>query len=75
MPIFNLLVYSENYAKPWVSLWQYHREEPNDNITHSKSFKLKSNTYNTDNAGIANIKIVVTIKYLSNSWTDLSKFH
>ena len=34
-----------------------------DNITDSKSFKFKlSITDNTNNAGIANVKIVVTIK-------------
>ena len=75
MSIYNSLVYKENYAKTSASLWQYHRDESNDNITGSESFKLKSNTYNTNNAGIANVKIVVTIKYLSNFWRELLKCH
>ena len=38
-----------------------------DNITDSKSFKFKSSiTDNTNNAGIANVKITVPLKYLSN---------
>ena len=75
MSIYNSLVYKENYAKTSASLWQYHRDESNDNITGSESFKLKSNTDNTNNAGIANVKIVVTIKYLSNFWRELLKCH
>ena len=69
MPIYNLLEYSENYAKTLASLWQYCRDEPDDNIADSKSFKFKSSiTNNTNNAGIANVKIIVPLKYLSNFW-------
>ena len=31
--------YGDNYAKKSDSLWQYCRDEPDDNITNSKSFK------------------------------------
>ena len=42
IPMYNLLGYSEKYAKIWASLWQYFRDEPdNDNTTNSKSFKFK----------------------------------
>ena len=69
MPIYNLLEYSENYAKTLASLWQYCRDEPDDNIADSKSFKFKSSiTNNTNNAGIANVKIIVPLKHLSNFW-------
>ena len=31
MPLYNLIEYSDNYAKTSGSLWQYYRDEPNDN--------------------------------------------
>ena len=31
MPMYNLIEYSDNYAKTSGSLWQYYRDEPNDN--------------------------------------------
>ena len=69
MPMYNLLGYNENYAKTSASLWQYCRDEPDDNITDSKLFKFKSIiTDNTNSAGIPNVKIVVPLKYLSNFW-------
>ena len=30
MPMYNLIEYSDNYAKTSGSLWQYYRDEPND---------------------------------------------
>ena len=45
MPRCNLLEYSEDYAKISASLWQYCRDEPDDNTTGSKSFKFKSSKY------------------------------
>ena len=39
MQIYNLIEYGDNYSKTSESLWQYHRDEPNDNITKSESFK------------------------------------
>ena len=41
MPMYNLIEYSDNYAKTSGSLWQYFRDEPNDNLTDSESFKSK----------------------------------
>ena len=41
MPMYNLIEYSDNYAKTSGSLWQYFRDEPNDNIEDSESFKSK----------------------------------
>ena len=31
MPMYNLIEYSDNYSKTSGSLWQYHRDELNDN--------------------------------------------
>ena len=41
MPLYNLLEYSDNYAKTSESLRQYYRDEPNDNLADSESFKSK----------------------------------
>ena len=32
MPLYNLIEYSDNYAKTSESLWQYYRDEPNDDL-------------------------------------------
>ena len=39
MPMYNLLEYSNYYTKK-ACLWKYVRDEPNNNITDSQSFKL-----------------------------------
>ena len=31
MPMYNLIEHSDNYSKTSASLWQYYRDEPNDN--------------------------------------------
>ena len=53
MPMYNLIEYSDNYAKTSGSLWQYYRDEPNDNLADSESFKSKikitGKTRNNDN--------------------------
>ena len=36
MPLYNLLEYSDNYAKTSRSLWQYYRDAPNDNLADSE---------------------------------------
>ena len=41
MPMYHLSEYSYNYSKTSGSLWQYYRDDPNDNITQSESFKFK----------------------------------
>ena len=42
MPMYNLIEYSNNYAKTSGSLWQYFRDELNDDdMDESKSFKSK----------------------------------
>ena len=39
MPMYNLIEYSDNYSKTSGSLWQYYKDEPNDNLADSESFK------------------------------------
>ena len=40
MPMYNLVEYSDNYSKTSGSLRQYYRDEPNNNLTDSESFKF-----------------------------------
>ena len=73
MPMYNLIEYSNNYSKTSGSLWQYYRDEPDDNIANSESFTSKieitGNTPDADNK--TNIEIVIPLKYLSNFWRTL----
>ena len=69
MPMYNLIEYSDNYAKTTGSLWQYFRDEPDDNnIEDSESFKSKTKitgkTPNNDNE--KDVEIMFPLKYLSN---------
>ena len=41
MPMYNLIEYSNNYAKTSGSLWQYYKDDPNNNLADSESFKYK----------------------------------
>ena len=71
--MFNLIEYSDNYAKRSESLWQYYRDEPNDNLADSESFKYKikiiGKTPAADNEKDA--EIMVPLKYQSNFWRTL----
>ena len=35
MPMYNLIEYSDNYSKTSGSLWQYYKEDLNDNMEQS----------------------------------------
>ena len=41
MPMYNLVEYSDNYAKTSGDLWQYFRDEPDNDLEDSESFKSK----------------------------------
>ena len=41
MSMYNLIEHSDNYSKTSGSLWQYYKDDPNDNLTDSESFKSK----------------------------------
>ena len=54
MPMYKLIEYSNNYSKTSGSLWQYYKDEPNDNSANPESFKSKVNiTGNTHADGNA----------------------
>ena len=81
MPMYNLIEYSDNYAKTG-SLWQYCKDIParnNNNkiivfdvnsVTDSFNFKVKF-TGQTGNDGTKDVEIIVPLKYLSNFWRTL----
>ena len=41
MPMYNLIKYSDNYSKTSGSLYQYYKDDPNDSLVNSESFKSK----------------------------------
>ena len=73
MPMYNLIEYSDNYSKTSGSLWQYYRDEPNNVLSNSESFKFKvritGKTPNDNNE--KDDEIMVPLKYLSNFWRIL----
>ena len=82
MPMYNLIEYSDNYAKSTGSLWQYCKDIParnaNDEITEftlgntPDSFKFKAKiTGQTEDDGTKDVEIMVPLKYLSNFWRTL----
>ena len=84
MPMYNLIEYSDNYAKTTGSLWQYCKDIPArnnnnnnqivnftaNNLTESFNFKAKI-TGQTDDDGTKDVEIMVPLKYLSNFWRTL----
>ena len=73
MSTYDLIEYSDNYAKTSGNLWQYFRDEPNGNLADSESFKSKikitGKTPNNDSE--KDVEIMVPLKYLSNFWRTL----
>ena len=73
MPMYNLIEYSDDYSKTSGILWQYYKNDPNDNVTQSESFKPKIKiTGKTPAAGnTKDVEIIAPLKYLSNFWRTL----
>ena len=73
MPMYNLIEYSDNYSKTYGSLWQYYKDEPNDNIADTESFKskVKITGKTPDDGNTKIVQIIVPLKYLSNFWRTL----
>ena len=68
MPMYNLIEYSDNYSKTSGSLQQYYKDDPNDNLANSESFKykVKITGKTPDNGNTKHVEIIVPLKYLSN---------
>ena len=73
MPVYNLIEHSDNYSKACRSLWEYYKDDPNDSLTDSESFKSKVKiTGNAPhNGNTKDVEIIVPSKYLSNFWRAL----
>ena len=73
MLMYNLIEFSRSYSKLSGSLWQYYKDEPNDNLADYESFKSKLKiTRNTPvNGNKKDVEIIVSLEYLSNSWRIL----
>ena len=79
MLMYNLIEYSDDYLKTSRSLWQYCKEIPAvnnvsnivdftaTNTTDSSEFKTKI-IGKTNDDGIINVEIMVSLKYLNNFW-------
>ena len=82
MPMYNLIEYSDYYAKTTGSLWQYSKDIParnnnnqiinfgTNNLTNSFNFKVKF-TGETGDDGTKDVEVMVPLKYLSNFWRTL----
>ena len=70
MPMYNLIEYSDNYSKTSGSLWQYYKDDPNDSMEQSESFKskIKITGKTPPNGNTKDVEIMVPLKYLSNFW-------
>ena len=68
LPMYNLIEYSDNYAKTSASLLQYYKDDPNDNMADSESFKykVKITGKTPDNGNTKHVEIIVPLKYLGN---------
>ena len=63
MPMYNLVEYIDSYLKTSGSLWEYYRDDPNDNITRSESLKYKTETTGKTpaNGNTKDVKIAVPL--------------
>ena len=73
MPMYNFIECIDNYSKTSGSLWQYYKDDPNDNIVQSESFKsnIKKTGKNPAGGNTKDVEIIVPLKYLSNFWKTL----
>ena len=72
MPMYNLIEYSDNYSDTSGGLWQFKRDEIEEEVdltldddhipNNSSSFKYKSNFITNRNG----VKIAASLKYLNN---------
>ena len=87
MSMYNSWWYSGNYSMKSGSLWNYYRDETNDDengndnknkLNNNKTITSKSLKYKTkiiwntpDNENELNAEAVIPLKYLSNFWKSL----
>ena len=63
----NLIDYSDNYSKTSASLWQYYKDDPNDILANSESFKskIKITGKTPNNGNTKDVEIIVPLKYFA----------
>ena len=68
MPMYNLIEYSNNYSKTSGSLQRCYRDDLNDNIAQSESFKFKIKITGKTPVAVStkDVEIAVPLKYLSS---------
>ena len=68
MPMYTLIEYSDNYRKTSRRLCQYYKNDPNNNITRSESFKskIKITGKTPEDGNTKDVEIILPLKYLSN---------
>ena len=82
MPMYNLIEYSDNYQDSSATLYQYKRDEPPEDdavadltADNSSSLKYKisflGNPEVANNIARINVKVAVSLKYLSNFFRSL----
>ena len=73
IPMYKLIEYCDNYSKTSGSLWQSYKDDSNNNLIRSESFKSKIKiTGKTSNDGNTKVvQIMVPLKYLSKFWGTL----
>ena len=71
--MYNLIEYSDIYAKTSESLWQYFRDDLDDDLADSESYKskIKITGKTPDDNSEKDVEIMVPLKYLSNFWRTL----
>ena len=72
IPQYDLIEYRDKYSKISESLWQYDRDDPNDNITQSESFKsnIKITEQIPGNSNTKNVEMVLPL--LEDSWNVIN---
>ena len=73
MPMYDVTEYSDNFSKTSGSLWQYYKDDPNNNLTDSELFnsKVKVTGETPADRNTKDVEIIVPLKYLSNFWRTL----
>ena len=64
--MYNLIKYSTNSSKTPRGLRQYCKEDPNDNITDSESFKTIITERTSATSNTKDIEIAVPVTHLNN---------
>ena len=73
MPMYNMIKCSDDYSKTFGSLWQYFKDEPDDNLTDSESYKpnVKVTGSTSSDGNEKDVEIIVPLTYLNNFWRTL----